>query len=382
MGEIHGGSAKEFRKHGVVFNIGTQWDFSKRYDLLASAGRNFRSGASGDPKLVLYLGLQICFLRAFVKSPSREQDRTRQQHNPVTDGAVSKGDIMKRIFIVVAILLVSVPFAKAQTGDWQGVEKVFGKKGIVQGDMFKITFPRTDLSVKIGDVAVDSGLALTSWIGFKGMGTQAMMMGDLVLLDKEVSPVIAKLVAEGLKVTALHNHLIGTTPVIMYLHFSGEGKPDKLARGMQSALSVTGTPLKALTPAASPATKIDWTKVETILGRTGQKKGNLLQVSFPRKEKIMENGMEVPPYMGMATGINIQMVGGKAATTGDFVLTADEVNPVVKALVDHGIAVTAIHSHMLFESPRLFFLHFWGYGEPDKLAAGLKAALDKTNSVK
>ncbi len=287
---------------------------------------------------------------------------------------------MKRIFIVVAVMLFSSSLY-AQTGDWQGVEKVFGKKGTVQSDMFKITFPRDDLSVKVGDVPVSSGLALTSWIGFRGMGSRAMMMGDMVLLEKEVGPVIAKLTEKGLKVTALHNHLMGTTPVIMYLHFSGEGNADKLAGAMRSALSVTGTPLKAPS-AASPATKADWTKVEAILGGKAQKKGDLLQLSFPRKEKIMENGMEVPPYLGVGTGINIQMVGDKAATTGDFVLVASEVNPVVKALTDHGISVTAIHSHMLSESPRLFFLHFWSYDKPEKLAVGLKAALDKTRSVR
>ncbi len=135
-------------------------------------------------------------------------------------------------------------------------------------------------------------------------------------------------------------------------------------------------------PSAAKVTQADWTKVEAILGKNGRKKGNLLQLSFPRREKIMEKGMEVPPYLGVATAINLQKVGPKAAATGDFVLIANEVNPVVKALVDRGIAVTAIHGHMLFESPRLFFLHFWGYDKPEKLAAGLKAALDRTNSVK
>ncbi|HEY6871737.1 MAG TPA: DUF1259 domain-containing protein [Geobacteraceae bacterium] len=284
---------------------------------------------------------------------------------------------MKGIWAVFALLLCSVTSVFAQTEDWQGVEKVFARKGMVQGDMFKVTFPRSDLSVKVGEVAVEPGLALTSWIGFKAKGKRAMMMGDLVLLEEEVGPVMAKLVAEGVEVTALHNHLLRTTPVVMYLHFSGEGDPAKLAGAMRSALSVSGTLLGSPAPEVSPSAPPDWSKVEAILGKTGQKKGNLLQVSFPRKEKIMERGMEVPPYLGVATGINLQMVGDQAAITGDFVLLAGEVNPVVKALVDHGIAVTAIHSHMLHESSRLFFLHFWGYDQPEKLASGLKAALDE-----
>lgn len=287
-----------------------------------------------------------------------------------------------RFFLICSLFLWS-PIAIAQQGrDWQDVEKTIGRKGTVQGGMLKVAFPRSDLTVKVGDVTIEPGLALTSWIGFSWMGKEAMMMGDLALLEGEVAPVMARLVADGVTVTALHNHLIGSTPHIMYLHFSGEGPPRRLAEAMRAALSLTGTPVGSPAPWATPATPTDWTKVEALLGRSGQKKGNLLQLSVPRKETIRENGMAVPPYLGMATGINLQMVGNKAAATGDFVLLGGEVNPVVKALMGHGISVTAVHSHMLFESPRLFFLHFWGYDDPEELARGLKAALDKTNSVK
>ena len=288
---------------------------------------------------------------------------------------------MKRAFLFFALVLWSFTSAYAQPMGWDRVEKVLGRKGAVQGEVLKITFPRTDLSVKIGGVSVEPGLALTSWIAFKrtGMGNTSMMMGDLALLEKEVAPVTAKLVAEGIQLTAIHNHLIGSTPFIMYLHFSGEGSPEKLAGAMRSALSVTGTPMTSPASAETTVSPADWSKVEAIFGKAGQKKGNLLQMSFARKEKITEKGMVVPPYMGMAIGINLQMVGAKAATTGDFVLIGSEVNPVVEALIDNGIAVTAIHSHMLFESPRLFFLHFWGYDDPEKLANGLKAALDKVS---
>ncbi len=288
---------------------------------------------------------------------------------------------MKRLLATLVFLVGPATAVFAQSPDWQGVEKVFGRKGAPQGDMLKVTFPRTDLSVKVGDVPVEPGLALTSWIGFKAMGKRAMMMGDLVLLENEVAPVMAKLVAEGVKITALHNHLIGSTPVVMYLHFSGEGNPEKLAGAMRSALAVTATPLVPSAPseAAKPA---DWAKVEAIFGKPGQKKGNLLQLGFPRKETIKEKGMVVSPYLGVANSIKLQMVGNKAAATGDFVLIGSEVTPVIKALVDHGLTVTAVHSHMLFESPRLFFLHFWGYDKPEKVAMGLKEALGKINLAK
>jgi hypothetical protein len=292
---------------------------------------------------------------------------------------------MKKL-ITIMFFLASYYVCNAQQIDWTGVEQVFGKKGSVQDGVFKITFPRFDLKVKIGDFSVEPGLALTSWIGFikagdkmMAMDGSTMMMGDLVLLDKEVAPVISKLVSENLEITALHNHILGESPNIKYLHFSGKGDAAKLAEAIKSVISVTGTPF-TVPQAQNLAIAPDWSKVEAILGAGGKQNGNLLQYGFPRLEKLTESGMEMPPSIGMATGINFQMDGSKAAITGDFVLLADEVNPVVKALTENGIAVTAIHNHMLYDNPRLFMLHFWAVGAPEKLAIGLKAALDKTNS--
>jgi hypothetical protein len=251
---------------------------------------------------------------------------------------------------------------------------------MMQGQVYRITFPRSDLKVKVNDFSVSPGLALTSWIGFIGMGHETMAMGDLVLLDSEVGPVVAKLVAAKLSLTAIHNHLVNEKPNIKYIHISGSGDALQLAAAIKSVLAVTGTPL---TPPATPVvtgTTPDWSKVETILGKSGKHNGQLLQYTFPRKEKLLESGMEMPPAIGMATGINFQMDGAVAGITGDFVLLADEVNLVVKALTENGIAVTAIHNHMLYDNPRLFMMHFWAVGDPEKLAIGLKAALDKTNS--
>jgi hypothetical protein len=193
--------------------------------------------------------------------------------------------------------------------------------------------------------------------------------------------VIFKLISEGLQITALHNHIVNEVPAIKYIHFSGNGDLVSLASKIRSVLAITGTPLT--TPQAQQqSANIDWSGVEAILGTTGKHNGNLLQYSFPRNEKLTESGMEMPAYMGMATGINFQMAENKAAITGDFVLLADEVNPVAKALTENGIQVTAVHNHMLYDNPRLFMLHFWAVDDPGKLAKGLKAALDKTNSKK
>jgi hypothetical protein len=281
------------------------------------------------------------------------------------------------IFLIIAIHISC--FSNAQQ-DWSEVEKVFGKKGTVQDNVFKVTFPRSDLKVKVGDFNIDPGLALGTWIGLMKMGDHTMMMGDLVLLDKEVAEAIKKILAEGLEMTALHNHLADETPTIKYIHFSGKGDATKLAKAIKSVIETTGTPMgQQSSPAQS---NLDWSKVEAILGNKGKKNGKLLQYSFARNEKLTDSKMEMPAYMGTATGINFQMEGNKAGTTGDFVLLAEEVNPVIKALTEHEIHVTALHNHMLFDEPRLFMLHFWAVDDPEKLAKGLKAALEKTNSKK
>lgn len=287
---------------------------------------------------------------------------------------------MKSFVLVIALLFGYTSIVLAQANEWSQIEAVLGKKGIVLEDMLRIAFPRTDLKVKVGEVVVDPELALTSWIGFKRAENQVMVMGDLVLREEEVARVTIMLVKEGIEATALHNHLLNENPGIMYLHFSGIGKPKELAEAIHSALTLTGTPTQTQQTAASKTPNIDWSKIETIFAKPGQKKGNLFQISFPRKETIQEHGIVISPFLGMASSINMQMVDDKAATAGEFVLLADEVQPVVKALISHNLSVTAIHSHMLHESPRLFFLHFWGYDKPETLATLLKAALDKTNS--
>ncbi len=288
---------------------------------------------------------------------------------------------MKKLSVYLFLFWGFFTFSVAQASDWRELEKIFGRKGTVQGDAIKFSFPRSDLHVSVGNITVEPGLALTSWAAFKTMDTIATMMGDLVLLETEIAPVTSKLVESGVELTGLHNHIVGESPRLMYLHFAGHGAPTELAQKLKNALMLTTTPRVSIEPYET-SSKTDWTKVESIFGRTGTARGDLLNLGIPRAEKIIENDMEIPPLMGTATAINFQTVGQKAATTGDFVLVASEVNPVIKALIEHNIAVTAIHSHMLFESPRLFFLHFWGFDDPEKLARGLRSALDHVHSAR
>jgi hypothetical protein len=273
------------------------------------------------------------------------------------------------------------------TADWTAVERALGKTGSAQpGGVFKIGLPRTDLTVIVRGVQVSPVLALGSWIAFKQMGSEAVVMGDLVLTEGEVGPVMWSLQESGIEQTALHNHMLDESPRVMYMHIHGHGEAVKLAAAIRRALSYTKTPFDqqpGATLKKNQPSGIDFHQVEQILGRTGKDNNGVYQFSIARAEKITDGDMEVPPSMGVATAINFQSTGaGRTAITGDFVLIAGEVNPVIHALRENGIAVTAIHSHMLTESPRLFFMHFWANDDAVKLARGLRAALDKTNSSK
>ncbi|HEX8942735.1 MAG TPA: DUF1259 domain-containing protein [Gemmatimonadaceae bacterium] len=290
--------------------------------------------------------------------------------------------------VVFALSIAAMPAAAQQptpsTTAWTSVEDALGRKGAMQpGNVIKFSFPRSDLSVTVGGVTLKPALALGGWVAFKQVAKgKAMAMGDLVLTDDEVSPVMRALQAGGVEQTALHNHVLTESPHVMYMHISAHGDAAKIARAIHDALAQSKTPLGPASPPSAPsAADLDTTGIAKALGIAGKLNGVVYQVSVPRREKIMEMGNEVPPSMGVATAINFQPTGGgKAAITGDFVLRGSEVNPVIRALRDHGIEVTALHSHMLDEEPRLFFMHFWANDDAVTLAKGLRAALDQTKS--
>jgi hypothetical protein len=284
--------------------------------------------------------------------------------------------------VLSCVLAASASAAYAQDIDWQKVDDAFGRKAaVVSGDVHRYGFPRTDLSVTLDGVAIKPALALGGWVAFKGMGAQAMVMGDIVLLETEINPVMAKLIENGLDITAVHNHLLRANPATFYMHLGGTGDPVKMATVIRAALAESKTPLEAPAAAAAPpAIDLDTAQLDQIMGVKGQANGGVYQFTVPRRDPVTETGMTLAPVgpLGVATGIGFQPTGdGKAAITGDFVMTADEVNPVIKALRTNGIDVTALHSHMLFEQPRLFFMHFWANADAIKLAKGLREALDK-----
>jgi uncharacterized protein DUF1259 len=275
---------------------------------------------------------------------------------------------------------------KDVASDWKQVEEAMGRPGQPQpGDVIKFSMPRKDLHVTVKGVDIKPPLALGSWAAFKRDGGTAMVMGDLVLTEDEVQPVMKKLQESGIEESALHNHLMWESPRVMYMHIASHGDAAQMAKAIHEALILTKTPAPDARPATPAATDLglDQKHVEQILGHSGKVNGGVLQVAVPRSETITDSKMTVPPSMGVATALNFQPTGsGKAAITGDFVLLGSEVNPVLRALRENGIEVTALHTHMLTEDPRLFFMHFWANDDALKLAKGLRAALDKTNSAK
>src|SRR6516225_1699282 len=264
--------------------------------------------------------------------------------------------------------------ASAQEVDWKKVDEAIGRSAAVSGDVHRYGFPRTDLTVTLDGVTIKPALALGGWAAFKPMHGGAMVMGDL------------KLIENGIDITAVHNHVLRANPLTFYMHIGGHGDPVKLATAIRTGLAASKTPLTPpAAPAAQPAIDLDTAQLDQIIGAKGQANGGVYQFGVPRRDPISENGMQMAPVgpLGLATAIGFQPTGGgKAAITGDFVLTAEEVNPVIKALRSNGIEVTAVHSHMLNEQPRLFFMHFWANDDAVKLAKGLRAALDKTASAK
>jgi Domain of Unknown Function (DUF1259) len=281
---------------------------------------------------------------------------------------------------VLCLALVFSSAAVAADIDWSKVDAALGKTATVQGDVHRYGIPRSDLQVTLDGVTIKPALALGGWVAFEPAKDGTMLMGDIVLTENEVTPVMTKLLQSGIDITALHNHLMRATPATFYMHVRGHGDPVKLATAIRAALAETKTPFEAPSTASPQAAKVDLDteQLDQTLGAKGKVNGGVYQFSIPRKETVTENGMPAPAAMGTGTAINFQPTGNnKAAIAGDFVVTAEELNPMISALREHGIEVVAIHSHMLEEQPRLFFVHFWANDDAIKLAKGLRSALDK-----
>jgi hypothetical protein len=303
--------------------------------------------------------------------------------------------LKKTLQIMAAVSLLLPAAATAAESDWSKVADALGKAGTeTPSGVYRVGLPRTDLHVTLDGVELKPTLALGSWLAFERTGGDAMVMGDLVLTEPEIGPVMKKLADGGIEITALHNHLLRAQPATFYMHVLGHGDPVQLAAALHDGLALSKTPLSnapapisSQAPAAGGAQParldLDTPMIDRVLGAKGRANGGVYQVSLRRAEPIKDGGMDVPEEMGSAEAINFQPTGnGKAAITGDFVLTAKEVNPVLRALRENGIEVTAVHNHMLDDQPRLFFMHFWANDDAAKLVKGLRDALDNVNLAK
>jgi hypothetical protein len=289
------------------------------------------------------------------------------------------------MFVSLAVSGMALTFASAASAqeiDWKQVDAALGKTAAVSGEIHRYGFPRTDLNVTLDGVTIKPTFALGGWVAFVPAHGNVMIMGDLVLLETEINPVMKKLLDSGLSITAVHNHLLRASPATFYMHVGGQGDPVKVATAVRAALAESQTPFNPPPAAAAPppAIDLDTAKLDETIGFKGQANGGVYQFAVPRRDPVTELGMALPPGpTGVATAINFQPTGGgKAAITGDFVVTGEEVNPMIRALRANGIDVTAMHSHMLDEQPRLFFVHFWANDDALKLAKGLREAIDKT----
>lgn len=286
---------------------------------------------------------------------------------------------LSRILLTLstALLLGAAGFAQAGP-DWSVVERVLGRAGTLKDGVYKVAFPRTDLHVRIGRTPVLAAAALGSWMAFRQnrSGSDVVADGDLVLLESEVNPVISALVEHGIEVSAVHNHLVEEQPKVMYVHFFARGDLEKIAQGLKAALAATRTPTGPASPSKAALT-LEFAPIAAILGKPGTVNGAVLAFSFPRQHAISMRGATLPPAMGMATAINFQASPQGVAATGDFVLNQAEVNPVIAALRQGGVKVTAVHNHLLDDDPHTFFVHFWAEGKADVVAKALRAALDR-----
>ena len=289
------------------------------------------------------------------------------------------------VLTLVAVLPGLSGVASSAEIDWKEVDTALGKSATVSGEIHRYGLPRSDLKVTLDGVAIKPALALGGWVAFAPMHGEAMVMGDLVLLDTEITPVMTKLLEGGLDITAIHNHLLRASPATFYTHVGGHGDPVKMATVIRSALAASKTPFDppATTAGPAPAIDLDTAKLDQIIGVKGTPAGGVYQFGVPRRGPAIESGMQVSGPLGGANAVNFQPTGnGKAAITGDFLVTGDEVNPLIRALRAGDIEVTAIHSHMLDEQPRMFFIHFWANDDALKLARSIRTALDKTAAVK
>ncbi len=284
---------------------------------------------------------------------------------------------LARSALTLSLLAGCATAQQAPDPAWAEVGRILKTAETPTGGYHRYNFPRSNVVLKMGDVTVAAGLVLGAWAGFDGTAKSAEVMGDLVLLPSELKSVLAELDKQGFGVTAIHGHLTGEVPEIIYVHYHGEGVATELATKLDKVFAITGIPRPVVAGAPAPLT-IDTAMVFKALGASGKASGAVAQLSFMLvSEPVMMHGHKVLATLGYGTPINVQMVSPtRMVATGDFSVTGRQIAPILAALTAHGISATQLHSHLMDESPHIYYMHFWADGAPAEVLAGLRAALD------
>ncbi|MBA3853611.1 MAG: peptidase M23 [Gemmatimonas sp.] len=288
---------------------------------------------------------------------------------------------VRSIFAAVGLLAGSLGAQVVPTLDRSALEGILQRDAATAaGGVLRFSMPRNDLDVRVGGVSLRPNFALGSWAAFLPTPHGTMVMGDLVVLESELPNVLRALQEHGIEQSAIHHHLVGEQPSVLYVHLHAHGAAASIAQGLRAALAHTATPGRGVPSVAQPLrASIDSAALAMAMGRGAPVNAGVMQFAVPRSERLRSGGTELPVSMGVAHVINFQPTApGRAAITGDFVLLADEVNRVIRALQAHGITPTSLHNHLLDDEPRLFFLHFWAEGDVSGLATGIVAALSET----
>ena len=274
------------------------------------------------------------------------------------------------------------------TLDTAAIHSITGVKGTFNKGEYKITVPQHDLSITVDDFKIIPAMGLGTWIAFTPAKNGAMVMGDIVVTETDLKPVQQEIIRQGLTITAIHNHFVRNHPNVMYMHIGGTGATEAMAQKAKAVLDKVkevrgGDPAKGTASNETVKNTIDTLWLTEIMGHAGELNKGVYKFTIGRPDvNLKEHGVPVTTFLGFNTWAAWQGTPEKAAVAGDFAMLEDEVAPVIKALVENGIEVVAVHNHMVHEKPRIFFLHYWGVGPAQQLARGLRAALDQTSKKK
>ena len=277
---------------------------------------------------------------------------------------------------------VSGPAEGIHPLDIASIERITGTKGKENNGEYKITVPQNDLNIMVDGFRIIPAMGLGTWTAFTPTSGGAMVMGDIVLTETDLKPVQQEVIRQGLTITAIHNHFVRNHPNVMYMHIGGAGRTDSMAVKVKAVLDKVKE-TRGVDPASANAPDVsntlDTAGLNRLLGYRGEMSKGVYKYTIGRPDiNLTEHGVPVSSFLGFNTWAAWQGSPEQAAVAGDFTMLENEVEGVIKALVEHGIEVVAVHNHMVQEQPRIFFLHYWGIGNAEKLARGLRAALDQT----